>query len=400
MLRLRDEQSVTEKEIRALNESLRKHLGHLWEEKTAWEFKSNGLYRGIFATRDIQLNEVIFRDIPIVVGPPNPSDSVTCVVCLRRLQAENVCPKGCSLSVCSECVGTEGHEPECGVLREWKPKNPQKLSVLSVRMLAAVRGLFISRDSLELIEMLQQNMTSDMDRQFNEFRAEFKNFPVDPLTIKRLRQILAAIRTNAFKFHVNWEDDDSIPASGLYPLSSFLNHQCTPNTRRVVASDFMQTVLAAQSIARGEEILTTYTQLLWCTSARRMHLAMTKQFLCRCTRCSDNTESGAMLSAAKCPNRECGNELILPLNPLDFASSWNCTRCQQTFSSSIMLRSQDFAANLVRGFWQSKRSFSEVVDLIEKRLKRIVPESSQYVVEMKLSFIWKFGEIELEEGII
>ncbi|XP_039281225.1 SET domain-containing protein SmydA-8 [Nilaparvata lugens] len=61
--------------------------------------------RGLFATRDIQPNEVIFVDVPIILGP--------------RRSGGPLCglPGGCRLPVCSDqCAKSPRHLPECRLL--------------------------------------------------------------------------------------------------------------------------------------------------------------------------------------------------------------------------------------------------------------------------------------------
>lgn len=389
-----------ESAIELLHGHLQQHLGDLWEENRLWKFKNIGNYRGIFATRDIDVNEVILKDIPLVVGPSDPSNGPTCVVCLKKVELDCLCSNGCSLSLCERCANSEKHKIECDILRNWRPKDPKKLSTNSMRTLAAIRGLALNSDSFELIDVMQQNLSHEIDKELINLKNEFEHFPSDPLIIKRLRRIIAAIRTNAFKFQMNieMESDDQLTAYGLYPLCGFLNHKCTPNTRRIVNTNFIQSVIAARKISKGVEIFTTYTQLVWCTNIRRMHLAMTKQFLCTCERCSDRTENGSFLNAMKCPSKQCTNGITLPIDSLDFASDWICMSCKETAASRIILKSQDFAASLMRAFWQTRRSHADFNDFLEKRLKKLVPECSQYVTEMKLSFIWKFKCMEMVGG--
>jgi hypothetical protein len=74
---------------------------------------------------------------------------------------------------------------------------------------------------------------------------------------------------------------------GLYPLASMMNHACTPNTRHGYNEHQRMAVRAASHIPAGTEITNSYTSLLWGTTARRHHLALTKHFLCACSRCSD-----------------------------------------------------------------------------------------------------------------
>jgi hypothetical protein len=73
----------------------------------------------------------------------------------------------------------------------------------------------------------------------------------------------------------------------LYPLAAMMNHACVPNTRHSYDEQQKMTVRAAVDIRAGTEITNSYTSLLWGSTARRHHLAITKHFLCSCPRCRD-----------------------------------------------------------------------------------------------------------------
>ena len=44
-----------------------------------------------------------------------------------------------------------------------------------------------------------------------------------------------------------------------------------------------------------------------------------------CKRCSDPTECGSFISAVKC--FDCGSDRVLPVDSLDYDSTWRCGRC-------------------------------------------------------------------------
>ncbi|TMW44033.1 hypothetical protein DOY81_010886, partial [Sarcophaga bullata] len=75
----------------------------------------------------------------------------------------------------------------------------------------------------------------------------------------------------------------------LFPLAGLLNHLCTPNANHHFENGETIVISAARPIAKGEEIVTSYTKLLWSTMARKVFLAMTKHFMCNCDRCLDPT---------------------------------------------------------------------------------------------------------------
>jgi SET domain-containing protein len=79
---------------------------------------------------------------------------------------------------------------------------------------------------------------------------------------------------------------------GLFPLAALMNHHCIPNIRYTYDNNRVMTCKAVKPIKKGEQIFNSYTKVLWGTNQRRMHLYYSKNFLCKCERCVDNTEFG------------------------------------------------------------------------------------------------------------
>lgn len=91
---------------------------------------------------------------------------------------------------------------------------------------------------------------------------------------------------NCFEI-ITHHQDKMISLRGLFPIASFMNHSCVPNTMHNFNENFSMIIKASLPIYKGQEITTTYTNLIWPTSLRQSHLLMSKQFLCVCIRCRD-----------------------------------------------------------------------------------------------------------------
>lgn len=106
----------------------------------------------------------------------------------------------------------------------------------------------------------------------------------------------------------------------LYPKASLLLHSCAPNVGHYIFKNLESNmgnrlyVRAMVKIAKGEELLLTYSQTLWPTLFRRAFLKEGKFFDCSCRRCSDPTELGTHMSTLKCT--QCDNGMVLSSNPL------------------------------------------------------------------------------------
>lgn len=97
----------------------------------------------------------------------------------------------------------------------------------------------------------------------------------------------------------------------LYKTLSYVNHSCRPNS---INSD--GTFLALRNISKGDEIVTSYSNLEDPTE-RRKFLLDKYDFLCRCTECSKLPEIGAPNQCAFCKNQR--------------GCLLRCTRCKETF---------------------------------------------------------------------
>lgn len=63
------------------------------------------------------------------------------------------------------------------------------------------------------------------------------------------------------------------------------------------------------------------------------------------------------------------------------------------------LQTQEMAGIIMKVFLKKKFTLDDLNDFIEKRLYKILPECSQFVVECKLKSIWKY-EATNEKGFI
>jgi len=78
-----------------------------------------------------------------------------------------------------------------------------------------------------------------------------------------------------------------VSLKGLYPVASFMNHSCVPNTMHNFNGQLEMTVKASLPVYSGQELTTSYTRTVWPTPLRQKHLLASKQFVCTCDRCRD-----------------------------------------------------------------------------------------------------------------
>lgn len=198
-----------------LQRSLEIHLGDLKDDAAPWRLETSAIGgRGVFATRDIAVNEVIFRDRPLIIGPRSAKvEFPSCVLCHQRLTKADVCRKGCGLSVCprEECQGNEEHRKECEMIAAWELKNSEEVSMNTLRSLTTIRGLLLEGNDKALIQMLQGNPSPQIFAEIETMVNEMKNFPKE-LKVP-LYHICAVLNTNAFETRLSKEvnvEDESL----------------------------------------------------------------------------------------------------------------------------------------------------------------------------------------------
>lgn len=378
--------------IDQLNDCIRKHVEDvsIWSNSCELRTFSNGC--GVFATRDIEPNELLFGDKPMMLGPSgSKNEPIVCVVCYDRLENQsipNLCSGQCGLVLCDKSVCAKCHERECELLQKWEPKNPNEYSLKKAKALLVVRALFLSADERRFFDLMQKNYSDYKKEMF--FDTEFANFPKDKETIDCLRAASVAINTNGFKVLYRGGENGAadVNVGSFYPIMSLLNHQCLPNSRHDINDKFVSRVFATRHIRKDEQIFISYSQLLWSTNTRRMHMMMSKQFFCACDRCADPTESGTNLSAIRCQNKPCTG-LLLPIEPINFKSDAKCTTCHQVCESRRFLQMQEMGATMTKNFLSKPFAMDELNHFVEQRLYKIVPDCSQFVIECKLKAIWK-----------
>ena len=149
-----------------------------------------------------------------------------------------------------------------------------------------------------------------------------------------IQRVSGILDVNCFDIRI----PGKVAVRGLYPTASLLNHDCVPNSRHFFDSGMRITLVATVDIHPGESITATYTQSLWNTLHRRMHLKTLKHFWCRCRRCSDPHELATNSGALKCI--QCGH-FISSRDPLDPDAGWTCSNCSASMNAGYVTEFHD-----------------------------------------------------------
>jgi len=157
-------------ELRETEELLESHLrrNNLLQNEPSWRIGHSPLGgRGIFATRDISADELIFIDTPLLIGPRCYSKyPAMCVVCYRNECPLFPCDHGCGLPICStECENSATHvQAECRFLREWSPTCGSTWSKDLFLTVVMIRGLVLSKEQRKLLYVFECH--SDLIRNY------------------------------------------------------------------------------------------------------------------------------------------------------------------------------------------------------------------------------------------
>jgi len=310
--------------------------------------------RHIVATKKLEKGEVVFKDVPIVTGPSRESESC-CVACYKPLDLETpkvdngsddsemdvdsgpspyiLCPR-CKWPLCSlACADSDIHKPECYYLsKSGCPINPSDSDSL-YDVITVLRCLYLKEhnivawaDLLSLQEANPNELNPELgDRAKKVTGLICGTFRLgDQFPKELVFDICTRLDINSFEIPLGIT---SATVQGIFTVACMVEHNCIPTGHRCFNSDMSITVRSAYGAEEGDAVSICYTDSLWPTAARRENLIYSKDFLCTCDRCQDETENETYMSAIRCIKCPA---YFLPENPLDCEGKWICNACGNT----------------------------------------------------------------------
>ncbi|KAM0736515.1 SET domain-containing protein SmydA-8, isoform A [Formica fusca] len=362
------------------------------DESRVWTIECSPLGgRGMFATRDIRAGELIFTDVPLLIGPRYSKYLSMCVVCYKNNCPLFPCDHGCGLPICStECENSMMHyQAECRLLREWMPTCGSTWSKDLMFAVVPIRGLMLSKEQRKLLYAFECHPNLTRNYELDLVKRNVSNLPSEE-QMELMRRICEVCNTNSFEVVISRNEDCTTSLRGVYPIGAFQNHCCVPNTRHHFDDHQRLYVSASLPIAAGEELTMSYTDLLWDTSSRRQFLRVTKRFSCNCSRCSDPSEFGSYLGALLCAKDDCSGYL-LPRNPLNLKSPWICDKCQ----ISMNHRQIECIHSMLNTFVLDAvyKTPREILKFIEAVLSKLIPTTNYIMIDVKYRIISYFGRV-------
>ncbi|EDV95105.1 SET domain-containing protein SmydA-8 [Drosophila grimshawi] len=378
------------------SELLDVHLAPFKVKDPAWEIGISKIAgRGVMATRNLKRGEIIFQDMPLLIGlAAQEEDSLNaCSICLKLLpDTRFMCRQGCGLPICSLCGKKRQHKTDCDMFKSWGPNEPDVANSVIIRLLCVARAINLTKDQRDLIYCLQANLDNNHRTEVRNAAKCFKNFPTDKKLVEIMNRTVAVLRTNGFdKTTDRCTDNQEFSYRALYPLFGVMNHDCIPNSYYTFEEKTNNMIVrAAVDILEGEEITTTYTKLFTGNIARHLFLKMKKGFTCKCPRCSDPTEKGAYISGLYCRDTNCSGLVVPEITGLPHPN-WNCLKCKQKSTHAQMMKSQDFASGAINAKVNSN-SLRTLVHYLNEKSDSFIPSSNYVVIDAKMAVLTRLAQ--------
>lgn len=173
---------------------------------------------------------------------------------------------------------------------------------------------------------------------------------------------------------------------GLYGKACLLEHNCIPNTTRTFDIQLNIIIRASVKIPKGSHISTSYTEPMWGTANRQLHLSTTKYFTCSCERCLDPTELGTHLSSLRCT--QCKEGFLLSFPSPFKPEIWACDSCSATLNVDYV---DDFLKHLGEKLITLKNNSLNSSEAFLKSTAAKLSENHFYRCDVKLALAQLYG---------
>ncbi|XP_066533335.1 N-lysine methyltransferase SMYD2-B-like [Hoplias malabaricus] len=270
-------------------------------------FESPGKGRGLRSTKPFRVGELLFS-CPAYSHVLSVSErGYICEHCFTRKEGLAKCGKCKNAFYCNvECQKGDWsmHKLECSAMcafgESWCPSETVRLVA---RIIARMKAQKERSPSEKLLSL--RDMVANMDKLDNEKRdmneadiAGLHHFYSKHLEFpdhQGLLNLFAQVNCNGFTV----EDEElSHLGSAVFPDVALMNHSCCPNAI-VTYKGTLAEVRAVQDVAQGDEIYTSYIDLLYPTEDRIERLRESYYFSCDCKECKTKSKDKAKMKLRK-----------------------------------------------------------------------------------------------------
>lgn len=344
------------------------------------------------------------RKQPLILGPKLASEPI-CLGCHQKLDfLYEDCSK-CGWPLCSqECEQSKMHQIECETLSKsgYKPNieldQERQVVYTSIAPLRCYLLQKIDPSSYKELMSFQSHLEENIKfLVYHILKKRLLPFFNDKLKINitehELLTICSILDTNSFDVR---DAKGRVNIRGLYTTANLLTHQCKQNTKHSFHGDNFELVLTTtMPIKKGEVITATYTQSLWGTLSRRLHLKRFKHFDCVCKRCSDPTEFGTYTGSIYCSqcrvfdkSKTCPK--MISTNPLDNDAQWKCEKCDYIISGRQMVWNNDAMKIAIRDLEKYPWEFERFLEIYED----VLHPTNCHVLDVKYALTQMYGNMD------
>ncbi|KAI7865947.1 hypothetical protein BDF14DRAFT_1819467 [Spinellus fusiger] len=289
--------------------------------------------KGLFTTRDIAKDEVIFQELPFAYFPPWEGFTMArqgsaCGMCAKPLLRSSVLPfhcPHCNINYCSkQCKSTAWEtfhplectsiNPEMHAFMKFCEQEAWSAPMAVSRMYC---HLMLAHQRGELDKVMHHYdafaTVNQAERQAKETEWIFMEHPTRELWAKArslLRKTLHPPPKKSKIIHPLptelsqrlFDDEDTFlnymgkfninnQSGGMYLVQSHINHNCTPNVCIEFSGNaqYKLSVRAVRDLKKGEQLFETYVNPRWNKETRINYLNKSYMFQCNCLRCEKDT---------------------------------------------------------------------------------------------------------------
>lgn len=280
----------------------------------------SGKGRALVATRDFSPGDVIICEEPYASAPNKVFGGSSCDGCFATssLKKCSACRIACYCGNMCQKSDWKLHQLECKALAGLSEVSRKMLTPtirLIVRLIIRRRLQYeqvipsTPTNNYELVDALVSHI-SDVDENQLVTYAQMANLiklilPSSDVDIKEITQIFSKLACNA---HTICDSELRPMGTGLYPITSIINHSCVPNSV-LVFEGRVSSVRAVEPIAKGTEVSISYIETAAATDTRQKDL---KQyfFSCTCSRCIKDLQEDTVLDGFRCRDKRCNGFLL------------------------------------------------------------------------------------------
>eukprot|EP01135_Chromosphaera_perkinsii_P007453 Nk52_evm5s859 gene=Nk52_evmTU5s859 len=284
--------------------------------------------RGLFATRSFKAGEVVYREMPFVAQSVLLRKPICCSQCLKpfpRVKSKESSIRENDVLLCSNtCKNTAfdqyghlsvGENNSMDDFVEYCYSVERKFPILVARIMGRIiedvrKNASVSKTVTPLSHLSYADIpTSKIPHEWVEDYAAFKkSFLVGSknaefFTVEWFVRMLSMLNLNSFRVEIetdsdieNEDSEDDVgrltnetvnTGTALYFLSSFINHDCSPNLRGHWPCSSEMFLISNRDIREGEELTVSYiaNQQNMRVGERRDFLHWAYGFECQCPLC-------------------------------------------------------------------------------------------------------------------